>query len=241
MADRSLNGGQIVKNLGKSVLEQSGEEYAKGVAGRLAEKSYSPDKQWYSTKDENAVFNPKRDARQFAADAATAALVEGSGYAARRLSDDWNGWGRKQREEEHPLTEEEFDTAFERGFNYEEDENLKFIENDAKLKAESGLPKKIPLDNEYLPYTLGPVGEEFKGVVPYGVELTNVYIMAGEGTSTPLRDVKRLYFTYPEYGDAAGWTKKSGTANGKYFHYVIHWYENSGVSPEESFKLKGKK
>ncbi len=87
MADRSLNGGQVMKNLGKSVLEQSGEEYAKGVAGRLAEKSYSPDKQWYSTKDENAVFNPKRDARQFAADAATAALVEGSGYAARRFFD----------------------------------------------------------------------------------------------------------------------------------------------------------
>ena len=139
------------------------------------------------------------------------------------------------------LTEKEFDAHFERGFNYEEDENLKFIENDAKMKAESGLPKKVNVANEYLPYTLGPVGEEFKGVVPYGVELTNVYIMAGEGTSTPLRDVKRLYFTYPEYGDAAGWTKKSGTAYGKHFHYVIHWYENSGISPEESFKLKGKK
>ena len=121
MSDRSLNGGQIVKNLGKSVLEQSGEEYAKGVAGRLAEKSYSPDKQWYSTKDENAVFNPKRDARQLAADAATAALVEGSGYAARRLSDGWNGWGRKQREEDHLLSEEEFDTAFERGYNADEE------------------------------------------------------------------------------------------------------------------------
>ena len=109
-----------MKNLGKSVLEQSGEEYAKGVAGRLAEKSYSPDKQWYSTKDENAVFNPKRDARQFAADAATAALVESSGYAARRLSDGWNGPGRKQREEDHLLSEEEFDTAFERGYNADE-------------------------------------------------------------------------------------------------------------------------
>ena len=139
------------------------------------------------------------------------------------------------------MTEKEFDAHFERGFNYEEDENLKFIENDAKIKAESGLPKKIPLDNEYLPYTIGPVNDEFKGVVPMGAELTNVYIMAGEGTSTPLRDVKRLYFTYPEYGDAAGWTKKSGTAYGKHFHYVIHWYENSGISPEESFKLKGKK
>ena len=87
MSDQSLGGGQIVKNLGKSVLEQSGEEYAKDAAGRMAEKHYTPDKQWYSTKDENAVFNPKRDARQLAADAATAVLVEGSGYATRRFFD----------------------------------------------------------------------------------------------------------------------------------------------------------
>ncbi|MEI3088686.1 MAG: hypothetical protein V8T01_01410 [Oscillospiraceae bacterium] len=101
MSDRSLNGGQVVKNLGKSVLEQSGEEYAKGAAGRMVEKLYTPDKQWFSTKDENAVFNPKRDARQFAADAATAALVEGSGYAARRFFDEFQ------------LSEEDFDKAFE--------------------------------------------------------------------------------------------------------------------------------
>ena len=109
MSDRSLNGGQIVKNLGKSVLEQSGEEYAKGAAGRMVEKLYTPDKQWYSTKDENAVFNPKRDARQLAADAATAALVEGSGYAARRFFDEFQ------------LSEEDFDNAFERGYNAEEE------------------------------------------------------------------------------------------------------------------------
>ena len=121
MNDRSLTGGQIVKNLGKRVLEQSGEEYAKGVAGRLAEKSYSPDKQWYSEKDENAVFNPKRDAKQFARDAATAALVEASGYAAKRLIDGWNGSRGKQREEDRPLTEEEFDTYFARGYNETED------------------------------------------------------------------------------------------------------------------------
>ena len=109
MSDRSLNGGQVVKNLGKSVLEQSGEEYAKGAAGRMVEKLYTPDKQWYSTKDENAVFNPKRDARQLAADAATAALVEGSGYATRRFFDEFQ------------LSEEDFDKAFERGYNAEEE------------------------------------------------------------------------------------------------------------------------
>jgi len=109
MSDRSLNGGQVVKNLGKSVLEQSGEEYAKGAAGRMVEKLYTPDKQWFSTKDENAVFNPKRDARQLAADAATAALVEGSGYAARRFFDEFQ------------LSEEDFDKAFERGYNAEEE------------------------------------------------------------------------------------------------------------------------
>ena len=109
MSDRSLGGGQIAKNLGKSVLEQSGEEYAKGAASRVAEKLYTPDKQWFSTKDENAVFNPKRDARQLAADAATAALVEGSGYAARRFFDEFQ------------LSEEDFDKAFERGYNAEEE------------------------------------------------------------------------------------------------------------------------
>ena len=88
MNDRALRGGQIVKKLGRSVLEQSGEEYAKGVTSRLAEKLYTPDKQWYSTKDENAVFNPKRDVRQFAADAATAAIVESAGYAVRRFRDE---------------------------------------------------------------------------------------------------------------------------------------------------------
>ena len=135
-----------MKNLGKSVLEQSGEEYAKGVAGRLAEKSYSPDKQWYSAKDENAVFNPKRDARQFAADAATAALVESSGYAARRLGDGWNGWGRKQREEDHLLSEEEFDTAFERGYNADEKWNE---QNDQAIREEiRSEPEKLIFNPE---------------------------------------------------------------------------------------------
>ena len=143
-----------MKNLGKSVLEQSGEEYAKGVAGRLAEKSYSPDKQWYSTKDENAVFNPKRDARQFAADAATAALVESSGYAARRLSDGWNGSRRKQREEDLPLTEEEFDNAFERGYNesddYEEWERFtETLGNDAPESFQKFQEIKYAVPEEY--------------------------------------------------------------------------------------------
>lgn len=92
-----------------------------------------------------------------------------------------------------------------------------------------------------IPYTVGPVNEEFNGVIPYGAELTNVYIMAGAGTSTPLRDVKRLYYTYPEYGNADGWVKKSGTAYGTYRHYVIHWYENSGAVPEDTIKVKGMK
>ena len=46
--------------------------------------------------------------------------MEGSGYAARRLSDGWNGSRRKQREEDRLLSEEEFDTAFERGYNADE-------------------------------------------------------------------------------------------------------------------------
>ena len=56
--------------------------------------------------------------------------MEGSGYATRRLADDWNDWGRKQREEDRLLSEEEFDTAFERGYNeyYREDASSPYLQ-----------------------------------------------------------------------------------------------------------------
>lgn len=125
--------------------------------------------------------------------------------------------------------------------------NLLFIENDAKIKATSGLPKKlVGLPNEQLKHTVKvdvwPVKKgdfEFHAVAPKMAEMANMEVMAGYGTSTPIRDVRRLYETYNL--DAEKWQKKSGTVHGKSYHYVIHWYENDGFVPQDEIKLKGMK
>ena len=119
------------------------------------------------------------------------------------------------------------------------EENLQFIANDAKIKAGSGLPKKYKEPDTMLQHTVEVVTNAINGVVPVGAELTDVYTMAGNGTSTPIRDLRRLYEQHPELGDAAGWKKVSGTARAANFHYVVHWYENGGVVPANEIKLKG--
>lgn len=129
----------------------------------------------------------------------------------------------------------------------EREKNLSFIREDAKMKAESGLPKKIEkLPNEELRHTVNvdifpdkPGGFEFHAVAPKGTDMAKIEVMAGHGTSTPIRDLQRLYETYNR--DADGWQKKSGTAWGKEYHYVIHWYENDGFIPQGEIKLKGMK
>lgn len=72
------------------------------------------------------------------------------------------------------------------------------------------------------------------------IELTNMEVQAGDQTSTPIRNLARLASTYSEY-DPKYWQKKSGTAYGENFHYVIHWYENQGYAPIGEMKLKGMK
>lgn len=76
-----------------------------------------------------------------------------------------------------------------------------------------------------------------EAVVPKGVELSKVYVMAGRGTSTPIRDINRLKAEYDL--KPSDWQKKSGTAYGNNFSYTIHWYENNGIIPIGEIKLKG--
>lgn len=122
-----------------------------------------------------------------------------------------------------------------------EERNLQFIRDDATIKANSGLPAKINNPDTRIAHTVDVDLPKIKGVVPKMSEATEGYTMAGAGTSTPIRDLRRLYTSYPEYGDASGWAKKSGTAWGKEYHYVIHWYENDGFIPQGEIKLKGMK
>lgn len=119
--------------------------------------------------------------------------------------------------------------------------NIQFIKSDSSAKTTSGLPKRIDLPDEKIQHTVAVNLPKLHGVVPEGSSATDVYVMAGNGTSTPIRDLKRLYTQYPQAGSASGWQKKSGTVYSNYHHYVIHWYENNGFVPESEIKLKGAK
>lgn len=124
---------------------------------------------------------------------------------------------------------------------------LQFIQDDAIIKAKSGMPKKlVDMPDERLRHTINvdidktPANQfEFHAVAPKGADMKSIEVMAGAGTSTPIRDLKRLYATYGLSPDR--WQKKSGTVFGENYHYVIHWYEHNGTVPIDEIKLKGMK
>ena len=120
-----------------------------------------------------------------------------------------------------------------------EDPNLTFIQNDAKIKASSGLPKvKKGLPDETIKATAEVDFPVTHGVVPRGANISDVAIIAGDGTGTPIRDLKRLYTSYPKYGAASEWQKKVGTVRTTNFEYELHWYEANGRVPMEEIKVK---
>lgn len=105
--------------------------------------------------------------------------------------------------------------------------------------SNSGNPKKLTGEPDERLKSTSPVDTPMlKGVVPKNANLTNVEVQAGNGTSTPIRDLARLYAQYPEY-DPQGWQKKSGKTQSDNHTYTIHWYENNGFVPPEDVKTKG--
>ena len=119
--------------------------------------------------------------------------------------------------------------------------NIAFIRNDAAEKAASTPPKKRTIPDVKIQHSINVDIGKLHGVVPSGTVGTEAYVMAGNGTSTPIRDLARLYKSYPEYGDASGWEKVSATVYGNHHHYVVHWYQNNGKVPADEIKLKGAK
>lgn len=91
------------------------------------------------------------------------------------------------------------------------EKNLQFIEQEATIKSTSGFPKKVNRPDAEIAHTVNVDLPFINGIVPKGFSAVEVYPMAGNGTCTPIRDLRRLYETYPTYGDASGWEKKSGT------------------------------
>ena len=107
------------------------------------------------------------------------------------------------------------------------------------IKNNSHLPKKAKLPDEKIKQTVDVALPLIQGVVPKNANATNVYVMAGKSTSTRIKDIRRLSNTYG--GRPANWQKKSADVYGENFKYVVHWYENNGIAPEQEFKIKGVK
>lgn len=110
------------------------------------------------------------------------------------------------------------------------------------IKTDDKLPKVLKgLPDEKTKAIAEVVLPNIHGVIPKGADIRSVVVMAGKGTSTTLRDTRRLSKIYPEYGDAADWQKKSGTVKTGNFNYEIHWYEANGKVPDGEIKVKGVK
>ncbi len=76
-----------------------------------------------------------------------------------------------------------------------------------------------------------------QGVVPHGSEIANIVIIAGKGTSTPIRHAADLEAKYSKPADS--WQKKTGMVKGSKFRYEIHWYASDGMALGYEYKLKG--
>ena len=96
------------------------------------------------------------------------------------------------------------------------------------------LDRRASLPDTKLSETMSPSASGVAGVIPKGVTLTNVTIMAGYGTSTEFRDASRFAATYG--GEDYKWTKVSGTAYGDNYLHDIHWNEYGGRQYEVKVK-----
>lgn len=73
--------------------------------------------------------------------------------------------------------------------------------------------------------------------IPQGAAVTDVRVIAGQTTHTPLRDTPRLNAEHPGT-DPTQWQKKVGTATVDGNPVYVHWYENGGIMCDEKVKPK---
>ncbi len=88
-----------------------------------------------------------------------------------------------------------------------------------------------------LDYDIIYKGKSKQGIIPKGVTLTDVRIIAGYGSSANIRVAKDLVRAHG--GVDWKWQKKTGICHSKYGRYEIHWYEYNSKQTEA--KLKGYK
>lgn len=96
-------------------------------------------------------------------------------------------------------------------------------------------PKVFSAPNTALQETLG--SSIIVGVVPKGATLEHVVVMAGAGSSVPLRAAQEL--TEQFGGKPSQWQKKGGTISTGNYAYEVHWEEWDGK--QYRLKIKGVK
>ena len=116
--------------------------------------------------------------------------------------------------------------------------NRKAVERSNYIKSvKPTLPKVVQANDAILQNTVGTESPLVNGVVPKGVTLRNVRVIAGYDTSVNIRAAKQLANDYG--GDDWKWQKKTGTIKTDYYQYEVHWYEYAGKQHES--KPKGVK
>lgn len=100
-------------------------------------------------------------------------------------------------------------------------------------------PKTKAVADSYLPKQLGFKDDNgHQQFIPLHSQITNVYIIAGEGVSVAHRAAKRLSERYG--GNEKGWSKKAGKVESDKYVFDIHWVEHPEIGPR-NYKISSKK
>lgn len=86
---------------------------------------------------------------------------------------------------------------------------------------------------EHLDYELED-GET--GFIPGGVPLTNIHVIAGDGSNIEIRDKKRLVSLYGGHPDE--WSKKVGKVTSEKYMFDVHWYECNKKQYDAKVKVR---
>ena len=152
------------------------------------------------------------------------------GYAKARV----RGWQTRMREfiNETGLSRDYFRerAGVQHGTRYSTAEIAKTLSGNAFRVGNPGKPAKSQAPDVVLQSAFS----DGKISIPQGAVFTDVRIIAGQSTRTPLRDTPRLNAEHG--GDPAKWQKKVGTTTVDGNPIYLHWYENDGVMYEEKIK-----
>lgn len=106
-----------------------------------------------------------------------------------------------------------------------------------KYYINSRLPKTKTVGDTVLERQLGFYEENELKFIPKNVIISNVHIIAGNGTQTVFRSANKYAQKYG--GKTEEWTKRAGKIESDKYIFDIHWVEHDKYGKYD-FKMKGK-